>query len=228
MSGGEKQAVVFDFDDTLVYTNEIFDAAREDLYRLLAEAGVNRRQEIAAYLSTKDLDNVRRRGFLAADCFPLAMRQTAACFLPRRPDVAAAAEEAGWAVYRKKPRLAPDAEAVLAELSRDFLLLLWTQAEPYIQQPRLAQSGLLPYFTDVEICRCKDAPGLLAFLRRNRAAAGSWLVGNSLRSDINPALQAGLRAVHISHPVWEYETETPVGTYYTIDALRQLPDLLKG
>ena len=224
-----KRAVIFDFDDTLVYTNEIFHAAREELYRLLAGAGCNRRQEIADYLNAADLANVAQRGYLAADCFPLAMRQTADYFLPQQPQVAAAAEAAGWAVYRQKPRLAPNVHQVLAALSRDFPLLLWSQAEAYVQQPRLEQSGLLPYFAVVEICRSKDAPGLQAFLCRNQAdGAGSWLVGNSLRSDINPALQLGLQAVHISHPAWEYETETPLAEYYQIDVLEQLLELTKG
>ena len=57
--------------------------------------------------------------------------------------------------------------------------------------------------------------------------AHSWMVGNSLRSDINPALGVGLRAVHYQLPAWDFEHEEAIGEHYSITNLLDLEELIK-
>ncbi len=221
-------SVIFDFDDTLVFTNQIFDQAKEMLYQLLAETGVQDPEGIASYLNEADIANVHHHGYLAPECFPQAMRQTARHFAPRQPLLADRAEALGWAVYTQKTILMPQAVPVLTALGQSYRLLLWTQAEPELQQARLEKSGLLPYFSAVYICRHKNKEQLQKMIREQAVdCSRSWCVGNSLRSDINPALEAGLQAVHFAIDAWDYEQVQTVGEYQKIFHLEELLPLLR-
>ena len=53
------------------------------------------------------------------------------------------------------------------------------------------------------------------------------MVGNSLRSDINPALGVGLKAVHYQLPAWDFEHEEAIGEHYSITNLLDLEELIK-
>jgi putative hydrolase of the HAD superfamily len=68
------------------------------------------------------------------------------------------------------------------------------------QADKLARSGLAPHFSAVEIVAEKDPPTYHQVLARHELAPHtSWMVGNSPKSDINPALAAGLHAVFLFH-----------------------------
>jgi putative hydrolase of the HAD superfamily len=88
-------------------------------------------------------------------------------------------------------------------------LTLFTKGHPEEQKLKIDRSGLDAYFSHTAIVREKDA-GAYASLAREREldARRTWMVGNSPKSDINPALEAGLNAVYIPHPrTWSLEHE---------------------
>jgi putative hydrolase of the HAD superfamily len=105
--------------------------------------------------------------------------------------------------------LLPDVEPTIAELAARHHLALFTKGHPREQMRKLERSGLRRHFSHVEVPAEKDE----AAYRRLVEAAGldrarTFMIGNSPRSDINPALRAGLRAVFIPHPhTWEREHE---------------------
>jgi putative hydrolase of the HAD superfamily len=75
------------------------------------------------------------------------------------------------------------------------------------QADKLARSGLAPYFAAVEIAAEKDPATYRAVIARYELRPHtSWMIGNSPKSDINPALAAGLHAVFLVHPdTWVLE-----------------------
>jgi putative hydrolase of the HAD superfamily len=97
----------------------------------------------------------------------------------------------------------------LPRLGNRCRLLLLTKGDCEVQRDKLARSGLAPFFEGVHVVAEKDA----GVLRRLVADYGLrpeqvWMVGNSPRSDINPALEAGLGAVYIPRPTtWDVERE---------------------
>jgi putative hydrolase of the HAD superfamily len=68
------------------------------------------------------------------------------------------------------------------------------------QADKLARSGLESYFLAVEIVAEKDAASYREVIERHELSPhNTWMIGNSPKSDINPALAAGLNAVFLFH-----------------------------
>jgi putative hydrolase of the HAD superfamily len=88
----------------------------------------------------------------------------------------------------------------LAELATRHQLILMTKGNHAEQADKLERSGLASYFSAVEIVAEKDPPTYREVLHRHELSPRtSWMVGNSPKSDINPALAAGLNAVFLFH-----------------------------
>ena len=121
----------------------------------------------------------------------------------------------------------PGAAQTLAALAGRARLVLITKGDLLDQERKLAQSGLGDHFDAVEIVSEKTA----ATYARVFAGQGgrAMMVGNSLRSDVIPALAAGAWGVHVPHPLtWAHEqaeSPAPHPRFHTIPDLRALPDL---
>jgi putative hydrolase of the HAD superfamily len=88
----------------------------------------------------------------------------------------------------------------LALLAARHRLILMTKGNDAEQADKFARSGLQPYFQSVEIVPEKDPVVYQRVIARQKLAPHtSWMIGNSPKSDINPALAAGLHAVHLYH-----------------------------
>lgn len=222
---------MFDFDDTLVYTNQIFDRAKERFYHAMASLGLCD-EKIDSILNDFDIANVRRHGGFHKECFPLALRQTYAYYCQRNgkdidEKLAGDFEQLGWQVYEEPAQLIPGAPDILLGLSRDYTLFLLTQGDEHIQKDRMAKSGLLPFFYRSYIFHVKDTPAYQKIImEHNIDIAVSWSVGNSLRSDVNPSIRAGLRAIHINNYSWDYEHEEAIGSYCKAGDLWQCWDII--
>jgi putative hydrolase of the HAD superfamily len=98
-------------------------------------------------------------------------------------------------------------------LAEQHELTLCTKGDPAEQNRKLDLSGLRPLFRHCEIVKEKTA-GAYRKLATERAfdPARTWMIGNSPKSDINPALEAGLGAVFVPHErTWTLErAEIPV------------------
>ena len=109
------------------------------------------------------------------------------------------------AIAEQEIELLPGVAETLAELSARHRLILMTKGNHAEQADKLSRSGLAGYFSAVEIVAEKDPPAYREVIRRHESTrAGSaphsyWMIGNSPKSDINPALAAGLNAVHLFH-----------------------------
>jgi len=226
-------SVIFDFDDTLVATNLIFEEARICFFEAMAACGCHDRRVIGEYLNNADICNVVAKGYMAKDCFPRAMRQTYEHFIGRAgrdidQNIADAVEKIGFEVYDREVNYQPGAVDLLSALQGKVRLFLLTQGEEKTQNKRLDRSGVLTYFDDYRIVRNKSKEEYLSFLSDKNIDAGrSWMIGNSLRSDINPALSAGLMAAHYKIPAWDFEHEEPVGNYHTIYNLVEFLELIQ-
>ena len=96
--------------------------------------------------------------------------------------------------------LLPGVEETLSDLSSRHHLLLMTKGNHAEQADKLTRSGLAPHFTAVEIVAEKDPKTYRQVIARHELAPHtSWMIGNSPKSDINPALAAGLHAVFLFH-----------------------------
>jgi len=88
-------------------------------------------------------------------------------------------------------------------------LIMMTKGNPTEQSGKVERSGLKEYFSAVEIVSEKDESTYRAAIAKYALTADdTWMVGNSPKSDINPALAAGLHAVFVPHDkTWVLEHE---------------------
>jgi putative hydrolase of the HAD superfamily len=94
----------------------------------------------------------------------------------------------------------PGVEATLADLATRHRLILMTKGDEAEQADKLARSGLASRFTAVEIVAEKEPAAYREVMMRHELKPHStWMIGNSPKSDINPALAAGLHAVFLFH-----------------------------
>jgi putative hydrolase of the HAD superfamily len=98
-------------------------------------------------------------------------------------------------------------EETVTALSGQYDLMIVTKGELFHQESKIARSGLAEYFKHIEIVSEKDENTYLQILNRHRIPAGEFLmIGNSLKSDIEPVCRIGGRAVHIPfHVTWTHE-----------------------
>jgi len=113
--------------------------------------------------------------------------------------------------------LLPGVAATLAELASRHRLILMTKGNQAEQADKLARSGLANHFTAVEIPKEKNPEAYRTVCAKHELTphvAGhctTWMIGNSPKSDINPALAAGLHAIYIHHPsTWVLEHDAIV------------------
>ena len=96
--------------------------------------------------------------------------------------------------------LLPGVAELLPQLASRHRLILMTKGSQAEQADKLARSGLAEHFTGVEIVAEKNPAAYADVVERYRCAPHStWMIGNSPKSDINPALAAGLNAAFIFH-----------------------------
>ena len=96
--------------------------------------------------------------------------------------------------------LLPGVKETLADLAQRHRMILMTKGNHAEQADKFARSGLQPYFSAVQIVAEKDPAAYLQAIARHELVPNTtWMIGNSPKSDINPALAAGLHAVHLFH-----------------------------
>jgi putative hydrolase of the HAD superfamily len=111
------------------------------------------------------------------------------------------------AIREQEIELLPGVAETLADLATRHRLILMTKGNHAEQADKLSRSGLAAFFNGVEIVPEKDPETYHAVIaRRELRPHTSWMIGNSPKSDINPALAAGLHAVFLFHKdTWTLE-----------------------
>ena len=210
LGDGRPLHLIFDADDTLWDSNIHFLEAEARFVAELVAAGAGEKAAVRAVLRQRELEIIKSHGY-GREPFVVLMRTVVADVAPpgARAAIVAAVERIAEDFLARECALLPDVAQTLAELAARHHLILFTKGHPREQMRKLDRSGLRRHFSHVEVPPEKDE----AAYRRLVEAAGlerarTFMIGNSPRSDINPALRAGLRAVFIPHPhTWELEHE---------------------
>lgn len=219
--------VGFDADDTLWHNETIFRLTQEKFRGLMADHAAP--EALDAKLAEVERRNLNLYGY-GVKGFTLSMIETAmevtGAEAPARiiADILAAGRE--MLAHPVEPL--PGVEQALADLAADFRLVLITKGDLLHQEQKLAASGLGELFAAVEIVSEKDASTYERVFARDGDGAGrAAMVGNSLRSDVIPALEAGAYAAHVPyHVTWAHElAEPPVGhpRFAELSGIAELP-----
>ena len=221
----------FDADDTL-WQNERFFRLTQDRFAELLRDHADP-DHLMARLLAAERRNLGHYGF-GIKGFVLSMIETAIELTEQRVPAAVIAEliAAGQEMLRHPIELLPHARDAVESVAGTHRVLLITKGDLLDQERKLAQSGLGDLFDGVEIVSAKTRPVYeTIFARHGDGPARAMMVGNSMRSDVVPVIEAGGWGVHVPHGlVWEIEmADTPSAAprYRELTDLGQLPDLVR-
>ncbi|MDB2406952.1 HAD family hydrolase [Jannaschia sp.] len=220
----------FDADDTLWHNETVFRLTQErfaDLLRDHAEP-----DHLMERLLAAERRNLGQYGF-GIKGFVLSMIETAIEVTEARVPASTIAIllEAGREMLRHPVDLLPGAEATVRALAPDYTLVLITKGDLLDQERKLAESGLGDLFDGIEIVSDKTAAIYTrAFAQHGDGAARALMVGNSMKSDVLPALEAGAWGVFCPSEIeWALEFAAPpedAPRYRRIATLADLPALV--
>jgi len=221
-----------DADDTLWHNETLFRLTQERFAELLSDFAD--RDVLHARLADVEARNLRLYGY-GVKGFTLSMIETAMEFAAGA-DITAVVREilaAGREMLAHPVEPLPGVEAALAVLEDRYRLVLITKGDLLHQERKLAASGLGDRFSAVEVVSEK-APDVYVrvFARHGTGAEHAAMAGDSVRSDILPALAAGAFAALIPPAmVWAHEAaEPPAGhpRFAELPSIAELPARLEA
>jgi putative hydrolase of the HAD superfamily len=228
--GAALTTIGFDADDTLWQNERFFRLTQDRFTSLLADYA--EADHLQDRLLAAERRNLGHYGF-GIKGFMLSMIETAIEVTGARVPASVIAEliAAGQDMLAHPIELLPAARETVTSLAERYKVLLITKGDLLDQDRKLAQSGLGDLFAGVEIVSHKTAAVYAKiFDRHGDGAARGLMVGNSLRSDVIPMLQAGGWGVHVPHPLtWALEhdeTPTTAARFRQVVTLAALPALL--
>ena len=199
-------AIGFDADDTL-WENEHFYRLTEARFAALL-AGHAETDDVSRKLLEAERRNLQFYGY-GIKGFTLSMIETAIEVTDGRVSASVIGEilAAGRDMLEHPIRTLPHARETLQRLAGSYRIILITKGDLFDQERKLAQSGLGDLFDAVEIVSEKNASTYeRIFKRHGDGPSRSMMVGNSLKSDIVPAIEAGSWGVHVPHALtWALE-----------------------
>lgn len=238
-----KQNVLFDLDDTLIHCNKYFYLTLDQFvlkmsdwfndYPIPLEEFKKKQLEL-------DLLGVHKHGFLK-DRFPLSLIETYEHFVNETGRIKNQKEmdslfELGSSVYDHQYEPYPNMELTLTQLKEEgHELSLYTGGDALIQNLKVKQLGLDRFFENrIYISQHKTTNVLEDIIAdNNMKRSDTWMIGNSARTDVIPALEAGIHSIFI--PIeneWEYNTVAidivPKGAFLTLSSLIEVPPAIRN
>lgn len=216
----------FDADDTL-WVNEPNYQETEAKFCEILEAYVSP-DEISEKLFETEMRNLKLFGY-GAKGFMLSMIETALEISQYRINGSDIQRiiNLGKNLLQKPVELIEGVREVLHKLQNHYELLLLTKGDLLDQETKLARSGLAEYFNHIEIVSEKSADVYLNILKKiNYHPREFLMVGNSVKSDILPAINSGAQAIHIPfHITWQHEEaekDHPGQKFFQVETIRDI------
>jgi len=237
----QQQQILFDLDDTLIYCNRYFFRAIHDCTTLI-QNWINHPivtyEKIKTMHSFLDTKLITETGF-KSDHFPQSFVDTYLHFnqlISRKTKQTEIDQlwEMGRAVYLHQTEPYPYMQDTLTKLQNDgHELHLYTGGEPNIQWRKIKDMGLESFFNErIHIRQKKNTAALEQILTDlNFQRERTWMIGNSIRNDIVPALSSGIHAIHVLVPEeWSYNIVSvniePKGEFITVNGLNEIPAII--
>lgn len=210
-------SIGFDADDTLWHCEDKFVEAHNKLNKLFPGRSI---RELTAAISEIESKNMELYGF-GVKSFTLSLIETYLKFsITTNSDDIRQLIDIGKSMLLAPVILLEGVERTLKLLSDKYYLILITKGELIDQERKIIKSQLSKYFDVIEIVSKKNSETYLKILNRHAIAKQNFImIGNSIRSDIQPVLNIGSRAIHIPYKyTWMYEdaAESPIDEHYTL------------
>ncbi|WP_213803609.1 HAD family hydrolase [Granulicella sp. dw_53] len=204
-----RQTLLIDADDTLWENNVYFERAIASFISYL-DHRIHTAEEVRGHLNRVEHATIAAQGYglhsfrkSLITCFEQLTDQ------PITQEKHDRIVSFAQSIADQEIELLPNVDATLADLATRHRIIMVTKGNTEEQQDKLRRSGLAPHFSAVEVLPEKHTDAYLSLASHHACeAACTWMIGNSPRSDINPALAAGLHAIFIPHDfTWVLEHE---------------------
>ena len=205
--------VGFDGDDTLWRSQDYYDDAQAEFERIVGRHVDLADARVHEHLYAVEKRNLALFGYGAKGMI-LSMLEAAFEITDGR--IAAADQHRivllGKSLLQHPVELLPGIREAVAAIAAEFEIVLITKGDLFHQEAKVRQCGLADLFRRIEIVSEKDASTYARVLGEfDVAPRGFVMIGNSLRSDIEPVLELGGWGVHMPyHATWVHETESSV------------------
>jgi len=204
-----RQHLIVDADDTLWENNIYFERAFDEFTEFLAHSSLHP-CEVRAVLDEIESANAKIHGYGSKN-FGHNLRECYSRLSEREVGDSDLATVMSFAerILECPMEVIESVEETLADLAGRHDLTLFTKGHPDEQKLKLDRSGLGGYFAHTAIVKEKDRPAYGKLVKeRGFDPQQTWMIGNSPKSDINPALECGLNAVFVPHArTWVLEKE---------------------
>jgi putative hydrolase of the HAD superfamily len=226
------QTLLIDADDTLWENNVYFEQAIADFVERLNHQHLSP-EEVRAFLYEVERETILERGYGSHSfahslvvCFERLSEQ------PVTPELHEFIWRLAHNVAHYPIRLIAEIPETLGYLCRrGHHLIVMTKGNIIEQSGKVDRSGLKDYFAAVEIVAEKSISTYKEIVAKYQfEPQNTWMVGNSPKSDINPALAAGINAVFVPHDLtWilEHETVGPAPKGICLLQVEKFADLTK-
>jgi putative hydrolase of the HAD superfamily len=223
--------VALDADDTLWHNEPLFTSRREQFCSLLARyepSGVPEDQLYAV-----EMRNLRHFGY-GVKGFVLSMIETAIEITGGRLETRDVQQIIGWGreMLAGPIELLDGVTEAVEALAKDYPVILVTKGDLLDQETKLARSGLGQLFKGIEIVSDKTPDIYRKVMTRYDVTPDRFvMVGNSLRSDVLPVVQAGGHAVYVPYAMSWIHERVPAEAlldirFHEIAHIRELPEVL--
>jgi putative hydrolase of the HAD superfamily len=235
----KRQNILFNLDDTLSYCNRYFNLVIDEFAdQMMAWFDSITEEDIKQKQLQLDVAAISEHG-LKSERFPESFVGTYQyyCDLTEREkkkDEIQYLRELGFKVFDIPVEPIPYMNETLHRLKEEgHELYLHTGGDEVNQRRKIIQLELTTYFEHrIFISEHKDTTALSDILKTIKADPNvTWMVGNSLRTDIIPALEMDIHAIYIPAEIeWEYNmVEVNVNhssAFFTVDSLQEVPDVI--
>lgn len=221
--------IAFDADDTLWRNEEIFMKAQETFINMLTP--YHDKEYISSHLGDIQIRNLSVFGY-GIKGFTLSMIETAISLSEGRisgreiHDIITLAKE----MVAAPIHLLPDVVDTIQALKGKYQLMVITKGDLLDQESKLARSGIADLFDYIEIVSDKNPQSYLSILNQYQIQKDSFLMlGNSMKSDVLPLLDIGVKAIHVPyHSTWAHEevAAEDLAAYGKIDTFKGIAELL--
>lgn len=238
----EKLNIIFDLDDTLSHCNKYFEMVVNQFLEIMGdwfgEYGLTR-EAISQKQTEIDLGYVHQFG-LTSEHFVRSIVETYEFFChdtgkEKKTSEIVALTKLALSVYEQEYEPYPHTYDTLELLKQEgHHLFLHTGGDEQIQKRKITQLQLAAYFENrVFISRHKDTQALRNIVETmNFDLHKTWMIGNSLRTDIAPALEVGINAIYIpAQYEWQYNVievkHQSESAFLTLSSLAEVPEAIQ-
>lgn len=235
----QKQNILFNLDDTLVYCNryflhiiETFTCQMKKWFHSITKEDIRKKQQEV------DLKAIDHYG-LKSERFPESFVDTYTyfCELTGREEQESEKDslrELGFNVFKIPVEPIPDMYETLQQLKDEgHALYLHTGGDEPNQHRKITQLELAAFFENrIFISEYKDSTALSDILKTIHAEPNrTWMVGNSLKTDIKPALEMNINAIYIpAETEWKYDFVDlkikPNQAFFRLESLIEVPETI--